>query len=58
MHRLSLLIVFALATPQLERGLLVLHGNTDVWKSRAEKATAREQYLLGEVTQLGDQFKC
>ena len=43
---------------QLERELPVLRGNVDVWKSRAEKDTVREQYLLGEVTQLGDQFKC
>ena len=43
---------------QLERELPVLRGNADVWKSKAEKAAAREQYLLGEMTHLGDQFKC
>ena len=43
---------------QLEREFPVICGSADVWKSKAEKAAAREQYLLGEVTQLGDQFKC
>ena len=43
---------------QLERELPVIRGSADVWKSKSEKAAAREQYLLGEVTQLGDQFKC
>ena len=55
---LSLLSRLRDRVKQLEHELPVLHGNADVWKSRAEKATAREQYLLGEVTQLGDQFKC
>ena len=35
---------------QLERELPILRGSADVWKSKAEKAAAREQYLLGEVT--------
>ena len=42
----------------LERELPVIRGSAEVWKSKAKKAAAREQYLLGEVTQLGDQFKC
>ena len=55
---LSLLSRLRDRVKQLERELPVLHGNADVWKLRAEKAVAREQYLLGDVTQLGDQFKC
>ena len=55
---LSLLSRLRDRVKQLERELPVLRGNADVWKSKAEKAAAREQYLLGEVTQLGDQFKC
>ena len=42
----------------IERELPVIRGSADVWKSKAEKAAGREQYLLGEVTQLSDQFKC
>ena len=57
-EELSLLSRLRDRVKQLERELPVIRGSADVWKSKAEKATAREQYLLGEVTQLGDQFKC
>ena len=43
---------------QLEREFPIIRGSADVWKSKAEKATAREKYLLEEVTQLNEQFKC
>ena len=58
MGELSLLSRLRDRVKQLERELPVLRANADVWKSKAEKAAALEQYLLGEVTQLGDQFKC
>ena len=43
---------------QLERELPIVRSNADVWKSKAEKATAREKYLFEEVEQLSEQFKC
>ena len=55
---LSLLSRLRDRVKQLERELPVIRGSADVWKSKAEKSAAREHYLLGEVTQLGDQFKC
>ena len=57
-EELSLLSRLHDRVKQLERELPVIRGSADVWKSKAEKAAAREQYLLGKVTQLGDQFKC
>ena len=57
-EELSLLSRLRDRVKQLECELLMIRGSADVWKSKAEKAAAREQYLLGEVTQLGDQFKC
>ena len=57
-EELSLLSRLRDRVKQLERELPVIHGSADVWKSKAERAAAREQYLLGEVTQLCDQFKC
>ena len=58
MDELSLLSQLHDRVKQLERELPVLRGNADVWKSKAKKTAAREQYLLGEVMQLDDQFKC
>ena len=57
-EELSLLSRLHDRVKKLELELPVIRGSADVWKSKAEKASAREQYLLGEVTQLGDQFKC
>ena len=57
-EELSLLSRLRDRVKQLEGELPVIRGSADVWKSKAERAAAREQYLLGEVTQLGDQFKC
>ena len=57
-EELSLLSRLRDRVKQLERELPVICGSADVWKTKAEKAAAHEQYMLGEVTQLGDQFKC
>ena len=57
-EELSLLSRLRDRVKQLERELPLIHGNADVWKSKAEKSAAHKQYLLGEVTRLGDQFKC
>ena len=42
----------------LEREMPMICGSTDVWKSNSGKASAREKYLLGEVAQLNEKFKC
>ena len=57
-EELSLLSRLRDRVKQLEHELPLIRGNADMWKSKAEKSAAREQYLLGEVTRLGDQFKC
>ena len=40
----------------LERDALIIRGNSDVSKSKAEKAVEREKYLLGEVVQINKQL--
>jgi len=38
--------------------LLGIRGHADVWKSKAERGTAREEYLMGELRQLAEQLQC
>ena len=35
-------------TRSLEKYVLIIRGHADVWKSKAEWATAREEFLLEE----------
>ena len=58
MGELSLLSRLRDRIKQLEHELPIIRGSADVWKTKAEKATAREKYLLEEVAQLNEQFKC
>src|SRR3954469_20006145 len=42
----------------LERELLGLRGHADVWKSKADRGAAREEYLMAELTRLSEQLQC
>ena len=57
-EELSLLSRLRDRVKQLERELPVIRGSADVWKSKAERATAREQFLMGELRQLSEQLQC
>jgi len=43
---------------RLENEILGVQGHADVWKSKAERATAREEYLMVELRQLSEQLQC
>ena len=42
----------------LERDLLGLRGRADVWKSKADRSAAREEYLMAELGRLSEQLQC
>src|SRR3954468_18145914 len=42
----------------LERELLGLRGRADVWKSKADRGAAREEYLMAELGRLSEQLQC
>src|SRR3954467_15907196 len=42
----------------LERELLGLRGHADVLKSKADRGTAREEYLMAELVRLSEQRQC
>ena len=42
----------------LERDLLGLRGRADVWKSKADRGAAREEYLMAELVRLSEQLQC
>ena len=42
----------------LEKELLGVRGHADVWKSKAERGAAREEFLMGELRCLAEQLEC
>lgn len=38
--------------------MLGIRGHTDVWKSKAERGAAREEYLMGQLWRLAEQLQC
>src|SRR3954471_17870773 len=42
----------------LEKELLGVRGHADVWKWKAERGAAREEYLMGELRRLAEQLQC
>ena len=42
----------------LEKELLGVRGHADVWKSKADRGAAREEYLMAELLWLSEQLQC
>src|SRR3954464_9731262 len=42
----------------LEKELLGVRGHADVWKSKADRGSAREEYLMAELLRLSEQLQC
>ena len=42
----------------LEKELLGVRGHADVWKSKADRGAAREEYLMAELLRLSEKLQC
>src|SRR3954470_14559440 len=42
----------------LEKELLGVRGHADVWKSKANRGAAREEYLMAELLRMSEQLQC